>query len=146
MVRAVYLHFCTLLIEIIHARAAAPDELAALSRPEGRPQLVDALLSGRPLLIVTATSANWEMGGYVRGVLASRRSHRPRTGQPVLDIPPRVREPPARKVVAKKGDSTRCSRSWRGRRPGDARRPGRRRQGAVVDYFNRPASTHKAWR
>jgi KDO2-lipid IV(A) lauroyltransferase len=101
-VRAVYLHFCTLLIEIIHI----PRKLHATNWRQyldlkGSHKLVEALLSGRSLLLVTGHFGNWEMGGYVLGLLGFTthaiardldntyledilRSFRERTGQKML--------------------------------------------------------------
>src|SRR5438132_8330116 len=70
MVQAVYRHFCTMIIEIIHVprRIHLKNWRRHLTLHGGR-ELVGCLLSGRPLLLVTAHFGNWEVGGYLLGLL-----------------------------------------------------------------------------
>src|SRR5207237_429704 len=70
LVRKVYRHLCTLLIDIIHL----PRKLNPRTwrRHLEIPQLslvLDCLLSGRPLLLVTGHFGNWEAGGYTLALL-----------------------------------------------------------------------------
>src|SRR5579871_1862208 len=66
LVRAVYRHFCTMLIEIIHMpRLLHPRNWKHHVRLlECRPAL-DLLLSGRPVLVVSGHYGNWELGGFI---------------------------------------------------------------------------------
>src|SRR5262249_23760780 len=70
MIRAVYRHFCTMLIEIIHMpRRLHPNNWRNhIELGSGR-QMVELLLSGRPLLIVTGHLGNWELSGFALGLL-----------------------------------------------------------------------------
>src|SRR5438552_3420684 len=70
LVRSVYHHFCTLLVEIIQAprRLHAHNWRRHLDLPHGR-RLVECLLSGRPLMIVTGHLGNWEIAGFALGLL-----------------------------------------------------------------------------
>jgi KDO2-lipid IV(A) lauroyltransferase len=148
MVRAIYRHFCTLLIEFIHLpRLLHPTTWRRHMCLRRSKNLVNLLLSGRPVMLVTGHFGNWEMGGYVLGMLGFKtyaiarpldnpyldelfRNHRERTGQGIL---------------AKHGDYERLQGILAGNgvvatlADQDA---GQR--GLFVDYFGQPASTHKA--
>src|SRR5262245_24208071 len=60
VVRAVYRHFCTLLMGIVHLpRKVRPSSWKGyVDNPQGR-ELVGLMLSGRPLLLVTGHFGNW---------------------------------------------------------------------------------------
>jgi KDO2-lipid IV(A) lauroyltransferase len=147
-VREVYRHFCTVLIEIIHLpRLLHPTTWRRHMSLNNSKRLVNLLISGRPVMLVTGHFGNWEMGGYVLGMLGFKtyaiarpldnpyldelfRNHRERTGQGIL---------------AKKGDYDRLQ--------GILARNGvvatladqdAGQRGLFVDYFGQPASTHKA--
>ena len=72
LVLEVYRHFCTLVIEIIHVPRMMniSNWKNYMSLPQGE-RIVGALLSDRPLLIVTAHFGNWELAGYALIFLAS---------------------------------------------------------------------------
>jgi KDO2-lipid IV(A) lauroyltransferase len=146
-VRAVYRHFCTLLIDIMHVPRKLHSDNWRQHVEFDRPRWAGLLLGDRPLLLVTGHFGNWELGGYVLGLLgfttyaiarpldnrfldAYLRSFRERTGQ---------------KLLAKHGDFERVQALLEGRgvlatlADQDA---GPR--GLYVDFFGRPASTHKA--
>ena len=148
MVRSVYQHFCTMLIEIVFlGRLLHPSNWHRHLHLSGGKYLVDCLLMGRPVFLVTAHFGNWEVGGYMMGMLGfttnaiARRldnpylhsfldSFRGRTGQTLLDKNtdyPRIQAVlEAGGVIATLGDQ-------------DAGQ-----KGLFVPFFGRPASTHKA--
>src|SRR5262249_19967 len=107
VVRDVYRHFCRLLIEIIHLPRKLHinnwSRCVRLYEPE---KLVEFLLSDRPLLVVTAHFGNWEMGGYVLGLLGFQTYAVARPlDNPFLDaFLRRFRERTGQKILAKKGD------------------------------------------
>src|SRR6266852_3275187 len=70
IVRLTYRHFCGVILEIIQLpRHINPYNWTAyLKIPQNR-ELVEQLLAGRPLLLVTGHFGNWEMAGYVLGLL-----------------------------------------------------------------------------
>ncbi len=73
MVRAVYRHFCTLLMEIIHLpRRLHLGNWKEVMRLVNGEALVESLLSGRPLLIITGHFGNWELAGYALSMLGFR--------------------------------------------------------------------------
>jgi Kdo2-lipid IVA lauroyltransferase/acyltransferase len=148
LVRSVYRHFCTVLIEIIHLprKLHATNWKNYLTLHNG-PALVDCLLSERPLLIVTGHFGNWELAGYALGLLGftTHAIARP-LDNPFLDsYLRRFREGTGQKILAKHGDfeqmqalldsggvlATLADQDAGGR-------------GVFVDFFGRPASTHKA--
>jgi KDO2-lipid IV(A) lauroyltransferase len=109
--------------------------------------LVASLLCGRPVLFVTGHLGNWELGGYSLGLLGFRtyaiarrldnrwlddflRRFRERTGQGILDKNDDFDRIQA--VLASGGALATLADQDAGQR------------GQFVDFFNRPASTHKA--
>jgi KDO2-lipid IV(A) lauroyltransferase len=150
LVRACYRHFCTLIVDIAHTpRKINPRNwrgYVALSDDNAR-KMVEAILSDRPVLMVTGHFGNWEMGGYVLGLLGfhtyaiARRLDNPhldrflngfreRQGQTILDknddYDRMVQILAAGGILATLGDQDAGPR------------------GLFVDFFGRPASTHKA--
>jgi KDO2-lipid IV(A) lauroyltransferase len=148
MVRAVYRHFCLLLVEIVHVprRLHATNWRRHLELAGGR-ELVDGLLSGRPLLLVTGHFGNWELGGYVLGLLGFPTHAIARTlDNPYLDaFFRRFRERTGQKVLAKNDDfagiQTVLASGGVLATLADQDAGAR---GLFVDFFGRPASTHKA--
>jgi Kdo2-lipid IVA lauroyltransferase/acyltransferase len=148
MVQATYRHFCTVLIEIIQL----PRKLHVnnwryhLNANNGK-ALVECLLSGRPLLIVTGHFGNWEMAGYVLGLLGftTHAIARP-LDNPYLDaFLRRFREKTGQKILAKHGDFEQMQALLdRGGVLATLADQDAGRRGLFVDFFGRPASTHKA--
>jgi KDO2-lipid IV(A) lauroyltransferase len=148
LVRAVLLHFCTLLIEIIHVprKLHATNWRRYLDLAGGR-KLVDALLSGRPLLIVTGHFGNWEMGGYVLGLLGfTTHAIARELDNPYLDDFLRsFRERTGQRVLAKKGDFYQMKALLNnGGVLATLADQDAGAKGQFVEYFGRPASTHRA--
>jgi KDO2-lipid IV(A) lauroyltransferase len=148
LVRSVYRHFCTVLIEIVHL----PRKLHATNWKEyltlqNGPAMVECLLSDRPLLIVTGHFGNWELAGYVLGLLGftTHAIARPLDNPFLDDFLRRFREATGQKILAKHGDFEHMQAVLDGGgvlatlADQDA---GQR--GLFVDFFGRPASTHKA--
>lgn len=149
LVREVYEHFCRMLVEMVHLprlmHRGTWRRYLSLG-PRGA-DVVAALLSGRPVLIVTGHFGNWELAGYVLAMLGFR-SHavaRPLDNPLLDDLLRRLRERTGQKLLAKKGDLERMD---------DILHSGgiictlgdqdAGRNGLYVDFFGRPASTHKA--
>jgi KDO2-lipid IV(A) lauroyltransferase len=146
-VRAVYRHFCTLLIDIIHVpRKLHPDNWRRHVEFD-RGRWADLLLGDRPLLLVTGHFGNWELGGYVLGLLGftTHAIARPLDNRFLDDYLRSFRERTGQRMLAKHGDFERMQALLEGRAvlatlaDQDA---GPR--GLFVDFFGRPASTHKA--
>lgn len=148
LVRDMYRHFCRLLIEIIHLprRLHVDNWRRYVDLKDGR-QLVGCLLGDRPLLIVTGHFGNWEMAGYTMGLLGfkSYAVARPLDNPYLDDFLRRFRERTGQTLLAKKGDfyQMRHILSERGVLATLADQDAGER-GLFVDFFGRPASTHKA--
>ena len=147
MVRRVLVHFCTLLIDIIHIprklRICTYRRHAHLDTP----RWVHWLFGGRPLLLVTAHYGNWELGGYVLGLLGytTHAIARPLDNEYLDDYLRRFRERTGQKILAKKGDFEQMTEILA--KNGILATLGDQdagQKGLFVDFFGRPASTHKA--
>jgi len=109
--------------------------------------LAKAMTSGRSCLLVGAHFGNWELAGYTMGLLGFRTNAIARPlDNPYLDrFLRKFREGTGQRVLAKKGDFDQMSDLLAGGgllatlADQDA---GQR--GLFVDFFSRPASTHKA--
>ena len=147
-VRAVYRHFCTLLIEIIQTprRLTLANWRDYAILPDGG-ALLRVLLSGRPVLIATGHFGNWELAGYILNLLGftTHAIARP-LDNPYLDAYlRRFREHTGQKILAKKGDFDRMTEVLAsGGILATLADQDAGQRGLFVDFFNRPASTHKA--
>jgi KDO2-lipid IV(A) lauroyltransferase len=148
LVRATYRHFAGLLTEII----LTPRKLHICNWKEHveLPQdqiVVDRLLSGRPLLIVTGHFGNWELAGYVLGLLGftTHAIARP-LDNPYLDaFLRRFREHTGQEILAKHGDFDQMQDLLaRGGVLATLGDQDAGQRGMFVEFFGRPASTHKA--
>jgi KDO2-lipid IV(A) lauroyltransferase len=147
-VRDVYRHFCLLLMEIIHVpRMLHPQNWRQHLTLHRRHLMVGQLLSGRPLLILTGHFGNWELGGYVLGLLGftTYAIARPLDNPYLDEFLRRFRERTGQRILAKHGDFDEMQNlldsggvlATLADQDAGAR-------GLFVDYFGRPASTHKA--
>jgi KDO2-lipid IV(A) lauroyltransferase len=148
LVRGIYQHFCRVLIEIlfIPRKLHLGNWRRSIELHGGR-QIVDALLSGRPLLVVTGHFGNWEMAGYALGLFGftTHAIARP-LDNPYLDRFLRMfRERTGQKILAKHGDFEHMqSVLENGGVLATLADQDAGPRGVFVDYFGRPASTHKA--
>jgi KDO2-lipid IV(A) lauroyltransferase len=148
VVRAVYRHFCTLLIEIVHLpRRLHPNNWRQFLEMENGERIVGALLSGRPLLIVTGHLGNWEIAGYCLGLLGftthaiARELDNPHVDRFLRGF----RERTGQKVLAKNGDFDKIQAVLaEGGVLATLADQDAGQRGQFVDFFGRPASTHKA--
>jgi KDO2-lipid IV(A) lauroyltransferase len=148
LVRGVYRHFSRVVIEIVFI----PRKLNFANWRQsialhGGPRVVDALLSGRPLLIVTGHFGNWEMGGYALGLFgfATHAIARPLDNPYLDDFMRRFRERTGQKILAKHGDFQHMQAVLEnGGVLATLADQDAGPRGVFVDYFGRPASTHKA--
>jgi len=148
LVRQIYCHFCGVLFEIIQL----PRRINIYNWEEHLKiprlgELVKWLLSGRPVLIVTGHFGNWEMAGYVLGLLGftAHAVARPLDNTYLDDYLRRFRESTGQKLLAKHGDFSKMQAilNHAGIIATLADQDAGQR-GLFVDFFGRPASTHKA--
>jgi KDO2-lipid IV(A) lauroyltransferase len=110
-------------------------------------RVVDLVLSGRPLLLVTGHFGNWEIGGYVLGLvgLTTHAVARPLDNPYLDDFLRRFREHTGQKLLAKHGDFDQMQGLLaRGGVLATLGDQDAGQRGLFVDFFGRPASTHKA--
>ena len=147
-VRAVYEHFCRVLVEIIHLPRRLHNEnwRDHIELVGGR-AMVECLLSDRPTLIVTGHFGNWEMAGFALGLLGFRTYAIART----LDNPYlhtfllKFREKTGQTILDKENDFPRIEAVLReGGVIATLADQDAGQRGQFVDFFGRPASTHKA--
>jgi Kdo2-lipid IVA lauroyltransferase/acyltransferase len=149
MVRAVYQHFCLILVEIAHLpRKFHSDTWRRYLTLENGAAIVEGLLTDRPLLLVTGHFGNWEMGGYLLGLLGfSTHAIARKLDNPYLNdfFLHRFRQRTGQTILYKDGDFERIQSVLAGGGAiatlGDQDAGAR---GQFVDFFGRPASTHKA--
>jgi KDO2-lipid IV(A) lauroyltransferase len=147
-VRAVFRHFFNLVVEIAHVpRRLHPGNWRQYVDLSDTGPLIRVLIGDRPILFVTGHFGNWELGGYVMGLLGFQTTAIARTlDNPYLDNFLRsFRERTGQRIVAKHGDLHRMETTLRndGVLATLADQDAGQR-GQFVDFFGRPASTHKA--
>jgi KDO2-lipid IV(A) lauroyltransferase len=148
-VRAVYRHFCTMLVEIAHApRVLRPTTWRRYLTLAGGRAVVDAMLSGRPLLLVTGHFGNWELGGFALGLFGfktyaiARKLDNPYLNDFLLH---RFRQRTGQTILYKDGDFDRIQAALAsGGALATLGDQDAGQRGLFVDFFGRPASTHKA--
>jgi KDO2-lipid IV(A) lauroyltransferase len=149
MVRATLRHFCRLVIEMIWLPRLF--QVGSWKRHidlgENPAPLVRLLLSGRPMLLATGHFGNWEMAGYMLGLLGFKTFAIAR----VLDNPylesflRRFRQRTGQTILAKKGDFDQIQGVLgAGGILATLADQDAGPKGQFVPFFNRPASTHKA--
>lgn len=148
LVRRVYRHFCCLVAEIAHLpRMLHTPNWRRYVDASSAGILVDSVLSGRPLLIVTGHYGNWELASYVLGLIGfkSYAIARPLDNPHLERFLQRFRQKTGQTILAKKGDfdemQTILSSGGVIAMLAD-QDAGARAQ--FVEFFGRPASTHKA--
>jgi KDO2-lipid IV(A) lauroyltransferase len=149
VVRGVYCHFCTMLIEILQLpRKIHWSNWRDWFVLEGHGPLLDLFMSGkRPLIFLTGHYGNWEMAGYVFGLFGFPTVAVARTlDNPYLEHYLRsFRERTGQELIPKTGGFDQMVAVLKNNRAlsfladQDA---GQR--GLYVNFFGRPASTHKA--
>ncbi len=148
VVRGVYRHFCMMLMEIFYT----PDRIRLENYREyvelvGHEPVLDRLISGEPIIMLTGHYGNWELAGYLFGLFGFPTWSVARTlDNPYLERYLKVfRERTGQRMIPKSGGYDQIVEVLETRRPlsmvadQDA---GQR--GTFVDFFGRPASTHKA--
>ena len=148
LVRAVYRHFAAMVVEI----ALLPRKMHTATwrkymtlYPGAR--IMPGLLADRPLLIVTGHFGNWEMAGFMLGANGFKTYAIART----LDNPhlerffKRFRTATGQKIIAKNDDFDRLTAALKGSaKVATLADQDAGPRGLFVDFFGRPASTHKA--
>lgn len=148
LVRACYRHFTGLLVEIILLpRKLHLENWRRYATLNGVYWTMPAFLDRRPLLVVTAHFGNWEMAGYTLGLFGFRMYAIAR----VLDNPhlerflKQFRQATGQTIIAKKDDFERLNAALKvGAKVATLADQDAGSRGVFVNFFNRPASAHKA--
>ena len=148
IIERVYLHFCMMLMEILHIpRKLHPTTWRDRITLVGHERVLDRLLQGGPLIMLTGHFGNWEMAGYLFGVFGFPPNSVARTlDNPYLDAYLRTfRERTGQKMIPKKGGYDQMLAVLRtGGVLSFLADQDAGERGMFVDFFGRPASTHKA--
>ncbi len=148
IVRQVYLHFSTMFMEILHIpRKLHPTTWRERITLVGHERVLDRLLHGGPLIMLTGHFGNWEMAGYLFGVFGFPPHSVARTlDNPYLDKFLRsFRERTGQTMIPKKGGYDQMLEVLRsGGVLSFLADQDAGERGMYVDFFGRPASTHKA--
>jgi Kdo2-lipid IVA lauroyltransferase/acyltransferase len=149
IVRQVYRHFCMMLVEILHI----PRKLHLTTWRDritlvGHEAVLDPLLRGeRPVILLSGHFGNWEMAGYLFGVFGFPPHSVARTlDNPYLDRFLRsFRERTGQKMIPKTGGYDQMLEVLgRGGVLSFLADQDAGQNGMYVEFFGRPASTHKA--
>jgi KDO2-lipid IV(A) lauroyltransferase len=148
LVRACYTHFCTMVIELaVISRRMHVHNWRGFVTPIHFERVIVPVLGDRPVLIVTPHFGNWEVAGYVTGVVGVKSYAIARDlDNPHLDRFLRVfRQKTGQMILSKTGDYDRITGVLKAggiiATLGDQDAGPK---GLFVDFFGRPASTHKA--
>ncbi len=148
IIRGVYLHFCRMLMEILHIpRKLHPTTWRDRITLVGHEKVLDRLMDGGPLIMLTGHFGNWEMAGYLFGVFGFPPHSVARTlDNPHLERFLRsFRERTGQKLIPKKGGYDQMLAVLRsGGVLSFLADQDAGERGMFVDFFGRPASTHKA--
>jgi KDO2-lipid IV(A) lauroyltransferase len=143
-----YRHFTGIFIEMIYfPRILRVTNYKKYVRFENMQESIQAFVSGQPVLIVTGHFGNWEMAGYALGLVGFKTYAiaRPLDNPYLERFAKRFRQRTGQTLLAKNGDFDRIEAVLDSggilATLGD-QDAGQR--GLFVDFFHRPASTHKA--
>ncbi|MFO0907741.1 MAG: lysophospholipid acyltransferase family protein [Isosphaeraceae bacterium] len=148
IVRQVYEHFCMMMMEILHIpRKLHPTTWRDRITLVGHEAVLERLIEGGPLIMLSGHFGNWEMAGYLFGVFGYPPHSVARTlDNPYLDrFLRKFRERTGQKLIPKNGgydDMLHVLRTGGVLSFLADQDAGQR--GLYVDFFGRPASTHKA--
>ncbi|HQR42821.1 MAG TPA: lysophospholipid acyltransferase family protein [Gemmatales bacterium] len=148
VVRDVYLHFCQMIIEMAHLpRLLHVHNWRRYLELRNGSATIEALLSERPIMVVTGHLGNWEMAGYALALFGFRSYAvaRPLDNPWLDDLVKRFRRKTGQELLNKNGDAQRmetilknngilCTLADQDAGP----------NGLFVPFFGKPASTHKA--
>lgn len=148
IVRGVYRHFCRMIVEMFHIpRKMHLTTWRNRIELSGHSAAIERLLAGGPVIMLTGHFGNWEMAGYLFGVFGFETHAVARTlDNPFLDrYLRRFRERTGQKLIDKNtGYEQMLDVLRRGEVLSFIADQDAGPRGLFVDFFGRPASTHKA--
>lgn len=148
LVRTMYRHFVRAAVEgLLLPRKLHITNWRAFADLYPGIRTLGALFADRPALLVTAHFGNWEMAGYLLGAVGFKTFAIAR----VLDNPYlerfvlRLRQSTGQTIIAKKDDFDRLTAVMKANgKVATLADQDAGSRGVFVDFFGRPASTHKA--
>ncbi len=148
IVRGVYLHFCRMIMEMLHLpRKIHLENWRQYVQLAGQGAVLDRLLDGEAMIFLSGHYGNWEMAGYLFGLYGYPTYSVARTlDNPYLENYLRsFRERTGQHLIPKKGGYDQMLEVLQnGRVLSMLSDQDAGPRGVFVDFFNRPASTHKA--
>lgn len=149
IVREVYRHFCCMLMEILHTprRIHLTNYRDHVELVGHEPILDQMITGGRPMIFLSGHYGNWELAGYVFGLFGFPTVSVARTlDNPYLDRYLRsFRERTGQSLIPKTGGFDQMVEVLRsGQVLSFLADQDAGQRGLYVDFFGRPASTHKA--
>ncbi len=147
LVRKCYIHLCTLIIDMLFLPRlmSVRNRRKYLLMPDGD-LLMDAVLGEKPVLLVTGHHGNWEVSSWILGLTFPSYSIARTIDNPFLDrLVRQFRERTRQRILAKRGELDRIeSVLASGGVLGTLADQDAGSKGQFVEFFGRPASTHKA--
>jgi Kdo2-lipid IVA lauroyltransferase/acyltransferase len=148
IVRNCYRHFSRMIVEIgVLPRKMRVENWRNYASIVGGQHVLTELLKPRPVLIVTGHYGNWELAGFALGLFGFRSYAIAR----VLDNPhlerflKQFRQRTGQTLIAKKHDFERLNESLKlGGKVATLGDQDAGSRGVFVNFFNKPASAHKA--
>jgi Kdo2-lipid IVA lauroyltransferase/acyltransferase len=151
VVRDTYRHFCAMVIEMIRGprmlRRRNVEALFRFRSQAARERVEAGLASNRPLLMLTGHHGNWEVYGYAVGLYGAKISAVARPlDNPYLDrLLNSYRGATGHRMISKNGDFDRINALMAsGGNLALLADQDAGQKGLFVEYFGRPASTHKS--
>jgi KDO2-lipid IV(A) lauroyltransferase len=147
LVRKMYRHFCTLLIDIVHARRKLSPTNWRRHILFDESSLAHYAWDDRAYLIVTGHFGNWEISNYMSGLLGyiTYAIARPLDNPYLEKFLKRFRQKTGQQLLSKKGELDRMHEVLQeGRVLGAMVDQDAGPRGVFVNFFGRPASTHKS--
>jgi KDO2-lipid IV(A) lauroyltransferase len=147
LVRKTYRHFCTLIIDIVHARRKLHPTNWRRHLTFDESALAHYAWDGRAYLILTGHFGNWEVSNYMSGMLGyhTYAIARPLDNPHLEKFLKRFRQKTGQTLLSKKGElETMHQLLEEGHILGAMCDQDAGPRGVFVDFFGRPASTHKS--
>jgi KDO2-lipid IV(A) lauroyltransferase len=147
MVRRTYRHFCTLVIDIVHARRKLhpTNWRRYLTFDEAR--MAQYAWQDQAYLVVGGHFGNWEIGNYMSGLLGyvTYAIARPLDNPYLETFLRRFRQKTGQQLLTKKGELEKMHEILQtGHVLGAMADQSAGPRGVFVEFFGRPASTHKS--
>lgn len=147
LVRQVYIHFASVLVEIAHVPRLLRDTTwRDYISVRNASWLVELVLGDRPVILQTAHFGNWEMAGYSLAVFGFRPHSVARAldNRYLEDLLRRFRTRTGQRIIYKRGAYDQVSAALARRAVvGFLSDQDAGQRGLFVEYFGQPASTHK---